>query len=48
MKRPMHIIESFTTSLTNTMSQEEVCWELTKKVIAHIGLEGCVVYLFDE
>lgn len=48
MKRLMHIIESFTTSLTNTMSQEEVCWELTKKVIAHIGLEDCVVYLFDE
>jgi signal transduction histidine kinase len=44
----MHIIESFTTSLTNTMSQEEVCWELTKKVIAHIGFEDCVVYLFDE
>ena len=48
MKRLMHIIESFTTSLTNTRSQEEVCWELTKKVIAHIGLEDCVVYLFDE
>ena len=29
------------------MSQEEVCWELTKKVIAHIGFEDCVVYLFD-
>ena len=43
----MHIIEAFTTSLTNTMSQEEVCWELTKKVIAHIGFEDCVVYLYD-
>ncbi len=30
------------------MSQEEVCWELTKKVIAHIGFEDCVVYLYDE
>ena len=48
MKRLMQIIESYTTSLTNTMSQEEVCWELTKKVIAHIGFEDCVVYLFDE
>lgn len=44
----MHIIESFTTALTNTMSQDEVCWELTKKVIAHIGFEDCVVYLYDE
>jgi len=44
----MHIIESFTTSLTNTMSEEEVCWELTKKVIAHIGFEDCVVYLMNE
>lgn len=43
----MHIIEAYTTSLTNTMSQEEVCWELTKKVIAHIGFEDCVVYLYD-
>jgi signal transduction histidine kinase len=48
MKRLMHIIESFTTSLTQTMSVDEVCWELTKKVIAHVGFEDCVVYLFDE
>jgi signal transduction histidine kinase len=48
MKRLMHIIESFTTSLTNTMSQDEVCWELTKKVIAHIGFEDCVVYLYND
>lgn len=44
----LNVIESFTQSLTNTKTISEVCWEITKNVIAKIGFEDCVVYLFDE
>jgi K+-sensing histidine kinase KdpD len=41
-------IEDFTSALTFSMSPEAVCWELTRKVIAHMALEDCVVYLYDD
>ncbi|MFM7311535.1 MAG: GAF domain-containing sensor histidine kinase [Flavobacteriales bacterium] len=41
-------IEDYTNGLTFSMSPEAVCWELTRKVIAHMALEDCVVYLYDE
>jgi signal transduction histidine kinase len=44
----LQIIQEYTLSLTNTKTVSEVCWELTKNVIAHIGFEDCVVYLYDE
>lgn len=47
MKDQLQIIESFTHSLTNTKTVSEVCWEITKNVIARLGFEDCVVYLHD-
>jgi len=44
----LHIIQAFSLSLTNAKSVEDVCWELTKNVIAHMDFEDCVVYLYDE
>lgn len=48
MTNILTIIEAFTQSLTRTQSVEEVCWALTKNVIAHLDFLDCVVYLFDE
>ncbi|MFM7710776.1 MAG: ATP-binding protein [Ferruginibacter sp.] len=47
MKDYLHIIQVFTQHLTNTKTVSEVCWEITKNVIAKIGFEDCVVYLHD-
>jgi two-component system LytT family sensor kinase len=44
----LHIIQAFSLSLTNEKSVVDVCWELTKNVIAHMEFEDCVVYLKDE
>lgn len=44
----LHIIQSFTLSLTSVKTVETVCWELTRNVIAHMGFEDCVVYLYDD
>ena len=38
MTNILTIIEAFTQSLTRTQSVEEVCWALTKNVIAHLDL----------
>ncbi|MFN5370956.1 MAG: GAF domain-containing protein, partial [Bacteroidia bacterium] len=48
MNSYLSIIQAFTRSLTDAKSVEVVCWELTKNVIAHMGFEDCVVYLFDD
>ena len=48
MQTFLKIIEAFTLSLTDTKTEEGICWELTRNVIAHMGFEDCVVYLFDD
>jgi signal transduction histidine kinase len=48
MKDYLHIIQVFTQNLTNTKTVSEICWEITKNVIAKIGFEDCVVYLHDR
>ena len=48
MTNILTIIEAFTQSLTHTQTVEEVCWALTKNVIAHLDFVDCVVYLYDE
>lgn len=47
-KKALELIQSFTLSLTAAKTIDEICWELTKNVIAHLGFEDCVVYLFDS
>lgn len=46
--KALELIQSFTLSLTAAKTIDEICWELTKNVIAHLGFEDCVVYLFDS
>lgn len=48
IKKALELIQSFTLSLTAAKTIDEICWELTKNVIAHLGFEDCVVYLFDS
>lgn len=48
MTNILTIIEAFTHSLTNTQSVDDVCWALTKNVIANLDFVDCVVYLYDE
>lgn len=48
MQTFLKIIEAFTLSLTDTKTEDGICWELTRNVIAHMDFEDCVVYLFDE
>lgn len=47
-RKALELIQSFTLSLTAAKTIDEICWELTKNVIAHLGFEDCVVYLFDS
>jgi len=47
-RKALELIQSFTLSLTAAKTIDEICWELTKNVISHLGFEDCVVYLFDS
>jgi K+-sensing histidine kinase KdpD len=46
-EKALKLIQNYTSSLTQAKTEGEVCWELTKNVIANLGFEDCVVYLFD-
>lgn len=46
-RKALALIQRYTLSLTQAKTVDEVCWELTKNVIANLGFEDCVVYLFD-
>ena len=46
-RKALLLIQNYTSSLTEAKTEDEVCWELTKNVIANLGFEDCVVYLFD-
>lgn len=44
----LHLIMDYTGAISSVVSEEEVCQLLTQKVISQLGLEDCVIYLFDE
>ncbi len=44
----LQLIMDYTGAISSVVSEEEVCQLLTQKVISQLGLEDCVIYLFDE
>ncbi|MEO9512978.1 MAG: helix-turn-helix domain-containing protein [Flavobacteriaceae bacterium] len=42
------ILGYFATSLFDKKNETEVVWDITKNCIAKLGLEDCVLYLWDE
>lgn len=44
----IEVISYFATSLFGKNSEEDILWDITKNCIGKLGLEDCVIYLFDE
>ena len=44
----IEVISYFATSLFGKNSEEDILWDITKNCIGQLGLEDCVIYLFDE
>lgn len=44
----LQFIIEFNNGNSRATSEVEVCYHLTQKIIAHFGLEDCVVYLMDD
>lgn len=44
----LHMISDYSREIATTESEEEVCRLLTKRIISNLGLEDCVIYLYDE
>ncbi len=42
------ILSYFATSLFDKKNEEDVVWDITKNCIAKIGLEDCVIYIWDD
>ncbi len=42
------ILSYFATSLFDKKNEEDVVWDITKNCIAKLGLEDCVIYIFDK
>src|SRR5204863_2474487 len=41
-------IDYFANSVYGENSVNEICWDIARNCISQLGLEDCVVYLFDE
>lgn len=49
MARDLEVVQGFAAALLRPgISVEELLWDVTKQVVARLGLEDCVVYLLDE
>lgn len=44
----IEIISYFATSLFGKNTEEDVVWDIAKNCIGRLGLEDCVIYLFDK
>lgn len=44
----IEVISYFATSLFGKNSEEDILWDITKNCIGQLGLQDCVIYLFDE
>lgn len=44
----IEIISYFATSLFGKNTEEDIVWDIAKNCIGQLGLEDCVIYLFDE
>ena len=44
----IEIISYFATSLFGKNTEEDIVWDIAKNCIGRLGLEDCVVYLFDD
>lgn len=47
-ERYLEIINSFSQSLKDLNTSEEIVWGIAKQVIARMGFEDCVIYLLDN
>ena len=47
-ERHLEVINSFSSTLLNLDSVEEIVWAVAKHAIAKMEFVDCVVYLFDE
>lgn len=41
-------INDFVTSLSDLHTEDDILWDITRRCIANLGFEDCVVYLVDE
>lgn len=44
----IEVISYFATSLFGKNSEEDILWDITKNCIGQLGLDDCVIYLFDK
>jgi len=44
----LNVLSYFATSLFDKFTLEDVLWNVTRNCISKLGLEDCVIYLFDE
>ena len=44
----IEIISYFATSLFGKNTEEDIAWDIAKNCIGRLGLEDCVIYLFDK
>lgn len=49
MARDLEVVQSFAEALLRPgIAVEELLWDVTRQVVARLGLEDCVVYMLDE